>query len=137
MTTGLMQTLCGGGHSLVVAKDGEVRTYDGPGVSDLLRLVAEGGETLRGAAVADKVVGKAAAALMVAGGVSSLDAAVVSSPAIALLRRYGIPVRCQRVTPYIVNRKGTGMCPLELRCMDCATAEECIARIHAFLDSKR
>ena len=137
MTTGLMQTLRDGGHSLVVAKDGDTHTYDGPGVSDLLRLVAEGGEPLRDAAVADKVVGKAAAALMVAGGISTLDAGVASSPAIALLKRYSIPVRCQRVTPYIVNRKGTGMCPLELRCMDCATADECIARIHAFLDNKK
>lgn len=51
-------------HSLVVA-NGDVCTFDGRGISDLYNLLSEDPEFLRGASVADKVVGKGAAALMI------------------------------------------------------------------------
>lgn len=137
MNAELTRILHEGGHSLVVAHGDEIRTYDGRGVSDLLRLLDEDDAPLRGADIADKVVGKAAAALMIAGGVARVHADVVSSSALALFNRSSVHVSCNIVTPYIINRKGTGMCPLELRCMDCSTADECIDRIHAFFDKKR
>lgn len=137
MNAELTRILHAGGHSLVVARNGEIRTYDGRGVSDLLLLLDMGNTPLRGAEIADKVVGKAAAALMIAGGVDRVYADVVSSSAIALFKRSSVHISCGIATPYIVNRKGTGMCPLELRCMDCATADECITRIRAFFAEKR
>ncbi len=137
MNAELTRILHAGGHSLVVARDGEIHTYDGRGVSDLLRLLDEDNAPLHGAEIADKVVGKAAAALMIAGGVACVHADVISSSAIALFNRSSVHVSCDIVPPYIVNRKGTGMCPLELRCMDCATPDECISRIRAFFAEKR
>lgn len=136
MNIELTKILHEGNHSLVVARDGEIRTYDGCGVSDLLRLLDEDDAPLRGTEIADKVVGKAAAALMIAGDVARVNADVVSSSALALFNRSSVHVSCNIVTPYIVNRKGTGMCPLELRCMDCSTAGECIAEIRAFFAEK-
>lgn len=137
MSTKLTKILHEGGHSLVVAHGNDIRTYDGQGVSDLLQLLDEGDAPLHNADIADKVVGKAAAALMIAGGVARVHADVVSSSAIALFNRSSVHVSCDMATPYIINRKGTGMCPLELRCMDCSTADECIARIRAFFDEKK
>ena len=64
----LTEILHGGGWSLVV-DNGAIRTFSGRGVSDLYGLLTREPETLRGASVADKVVGKGAAALMVLGGV--------------------------------------------------------------------
>ena len=50
-----------GDCTLVVARDGVGRKFYRRGVADLLSLVDGGGETLKGACVADKVIGKAAA----------------------------------------------------------------------------
>lgn len=121
------------GCSCVVSRDGRQRLFHERGVLDLYRLLREEPETLRGAAVADKVVGKAAAALLILGGVRELYADVVSEPALALLRAAGTAVSCGRCAERIVNRAGTGLCPLETRCLDLATPEACFERIEAFV----
>lgn len=36
------------------------------------------------------------------------------------------------VAPHIINRTATGWCPLETRCFDCATPEECFHQIKVF-----
>ena len=78
----LVQQLRTGRHTLVVVADGgSVRTFDGRGVADLYRLWSEQPAVLRGASVADKVVGKGAAALMIAGSVREVYAEVVSEAA--------------------------------------------------------
>ncbi len=65
----LATLLRSGGHSLAVYDGTAVHTYDSRGVADLYRLLREAPATLPGAMVADKVVGKGAAALMILGGV--------------------------------------------------------------------
>ena len=73
----LIRILQDGNHSLVVAGDG-IRTFDGRGISDLYDLLTEHPGWLRGASVADKVVGKGAAALLILGGVSNAAAGPAS-----------------------------------------------------------
>ena len=63
MLEDIIRLLHEGKHSLVVS-NGEVRTFDRRGVADLYALLREDSDFLKGASVADKVVGKAAAALM-------------------------------------------------------------------------
>ena len=128
--------LHGGGHSLVVAKGEEVRTFDGRGIADLYALLCQEPAELAGVAVADKVVGKGASALMVLGGVKEVTAGVVSTPALQLLQSQGIPVRYGQEVPHIVNRSGTGLCPVEELCSGCATAAECLPRIRQFLEER-
>lgn len=67
----LVRILQDGKHSLVVAGDG-IRTFDGRGISDLYGILTEHPDWLRGASVADKVVGKGAAALLILGGVPGM-----------------------------------------------------------------
>lgn len=88
-----------------------MRIFREQGVADLFRLQHEEPQLLRGAFIADKVVGKGAAALMVLGGVEGLFADVVSRPALELLAGAGIAVEYTVVVPNIVNRAGTGTCP--------------------------
>ena len=57
-----------------------MRIFRERGVADLFRLLHEEPQLLRGAFIADKVVGKGAAALMVLGGVEGFFAGVVSRP---------------------------------------------------------
>ena len=117
-----------------VIRNGEtLRSFHERGVSDLWRLLHEEAELLRGAFVADKVVGKGAAALMAAGGVRGVFARTVSRPALELLERAGIPVEYERLVPNIINRAGDGICPVESLCADARTPEECLPRIGEFV----
>ena len=62
----LIRLLHEGGYSCVIRKE-EIRTFTQRGVADLYDLLNQHPVFLHGAQVADKVVGKAAAALMVLG----------------------------------------------------------------------
>ena len=130
----LIRLLHKGNYSLVVAH-GEIRTFSGRGVSDLYALSGEDPGFLRGASVADKVVGKAAAALMIVAGVSELHADVISRPALDLLAGSGVKVGYAEEVPHVINRSGTGWCPLETRCRDLRTPEECVAQIRYFMNA--
>lgn len=132
MTDDLKNILLAGGHSLVVANP-DVRTFDGMGVSDLMRILNTEPDALFGARLADKVVGKAAASLMAVGGVGEVYADVLSMTGFAMLSRAGIPVTYGKLVDHIVNRAGTGICPLEERCLPCETTDECLAQIKAFV----
>lgn len=103
------------------------------GVKDLLELLHTEPQLLDGAMIADKVVGKGAAALMVLGGVKSVYAGVISEPAIALLDDAGIALAYSERVPNIINRAGTGICPVEELCAGCATPEECLPLIEDFV----
>lgn len=125
-----------GGHTLVVANDNVFRTFDRRGVADLYRLLREEPEFLRGAVVADKVVGKAAAALMLLGSVAELHTDIISGKAIELLHGSSLRYAYDLEVPHIINRTRDGWCPLETRCRDCRTAEECLTQIEAFIASR-
>lgn len=133
----LVRTLETGNHSLVVRNGDVRRTFDGRGVSDLYRLLHEEPEILDGAEAADKVVGKGAAALMAAAHVSAVYAGIISRPALELLAKAGISTTYGMLVDGIVNRAGTGPCPLEALCMDCHTPEECLPRIDSFIAEMR
>ncbi len=129
----LVQILRSGNHSLVVAGDG-IRIFDGRGISDLYGLLTEHPDWLRGASVADKVVGKGAAALLVLGGVREVHADVISIFALELLDSHSIKTTHKTIVPHIINRTGTGLCPLETRCMACKTSVECLMQITSFME---
>ena len=119
--------------SCVIYNEGEPRLFWERGVQDLYRLLKTEPDFLRGAFIADKVIGKAAAALMALGGVDEVFARVISSPARELLERSGIKVDCLSEVPHIINRTRTGWCPLETRCFRMHTAEECLQQIEDFI----
>ena len=76
--------------SLVVKNHDIVTTYSKPGVRDLEHLLDHEPDVLKGATIADKVIGKAAAAMVVVGGVKELYAEVMSTKAIPFLEEAGI-----------------------------------------------
>ena len=119
--------------SCVIYNEGETRLFWERGVQDLYRLLKTEPDFLRGAFIADKVIGKAAAALMALGGVDEVFARVISSPARELLERSGIKVDCLSEVPHIINRTRTGWCPLETRCFRMHTAEEYLQQIEDFI----
>ena len=110
--------------SCVIYNGGETRLFWERGVQDLYRLLKTEPDFLRGAFIADKVIGKAAAALMALGGVDEVFARGISSTA---------RVECLSEVPHIINRTRTGWCPLEIRCFRMHTAEECLQQIEEFI----
>lgn len=116
--------------SLAVFRDGEViKTAAGRGVSPLLNLFDAFPETLRGAAVADQIIGKAAAMILVAAGAAAVYGAVMSEAGRDCLRAHGIPTACAVLTPHILNRQGDGLCPIEQSVLHNGDPEEGIANI--------
>lgn len=125
-----------GKHSLVLKVDtDEIFAFDGRGISDLLQLLDKSSDFLAGAEVADKVVGKAAAALMILGGIKAVFADTISEPALQLFASAApeIKVTYNNKVEYIINRDKTGWCPMELACKDAKAPEECLERIKAKL----
>ena len=133
----LLDLLHDGQHSLVVERGTDVSTFDTKGIATLLQMVNGGSDALRGAVVVDKVVGKAAAALMVLGGVVELHVVLISDGALRLLDGTDIKVDYDRRTDHIVNRDGTDWCPMEKACHDCLTAGECLERIKECLENMK
>lgn len=132
----LIQLLHEGPHSLVLrSTDGRVHCYDGRGISDLLHLLQCEPRLLQGAEAADKVVGKAAAALMIEGGVARVHADLVSQMALQLAESeaagggHRLQLDYTATAPHIVNRQGDGWCPMETACRDCATARESVESV--------
>lgn len=110
----LIDILHGEGLTLVVkSADGTLHRYTQRGVKDLLTLVTTSPEVLRDALIADKAVGKAAAACMAAGGVQHVHADVMSEPALALLQQHGVDAEYGTLVDHIINRTGTDWCPIE------------------------
>lgn len=129
----LVRLLHDGKFSLVVA-NGDVCTFNGHGISDLYKLFNEAPGFLRGASLADKIVGKAAAALMVLGEVREVYADIICLSAIDLLRNNKIQFDYGIVVPNITNRAKTGLCPLEKRCCSSLTPQDCLNQIKEFIE---
>lgn len=123
-----------GNHSLVIAND-RIATFDSRGVAALFHVLNNDPALLSGAIVADKVVGKGAAALMIAGNVKAVHADVISHPALEFLASSDIEVRYGMAVDNIINRRGDGICPVESLCLPCSDAVECIPLIAGFLSS--
>ena len=101
-------------HLKVISpKDGTIERF-GPGIGPLLRLYLEHPSCLEGAEVFDKVIGKAAASILVLGKAKCLKAHLLSEQAIPLLKEAGIAYEAEIIAPNILNHAKSGLCPMEL-----------------------
>lgn len=125
------------GCSLVILRDGcEPVIRSGRGVADLYELY-ESGQRFPGATVVDKVVGAGAAVLMVALGITRCITPVASCSAMAVFGRHGVEAVPLDVVDNIINRAGTGRCPVEILLDGCSDLQEMIERIKSFLESRK
>lgn len=124
------------GDTSLVVDNGRITTYTGRGVEDLLNLHENHPRVLKGARVADKIIGKAAASIMILGGVKEIYTPIISKPALSLLNSYGISVSYGKVIDHIINRDKTGWCPLEKLCYDLSSPKDCLAAIKGFINKQ-
>ena len=130
----LINLLHTGGYSCVIANEGKIRPFTQRGVADLYDLLTREPEFLKGALIADKVVGKGAAALMILGGIKELYTDVVSSNAMDLFQTSDVKVDFVQEVPFIWNRDHTGWCPVETMCSEEESAEAILQLIRGFLE---
>ena len=110
----LINLLHTGGYSCVIANEGKIRTL-----------------------IADKVVGKGAAALMILGGIKELYTDIISTKALELFRKSDVKVDFAQEVDFIWNRDRTGGCPVETMCSEVESAEEILPLIRDFLEKIR
>lgn len=123
------------GCSCVITDGEQFHLFHQRGVKDLYEILISRPELLHNSFIADKVVGKGAAALMILGGIEALFADTISKSALELLEKYDIEVEYGQKVPHIINRAGTGVCPVEMLCRECQTAEECLPLIKNFIEN--
>ena len=123
----LLNMLNANNQSLLVLNNDSLSFYNGRGVSDLLQLLSEDADCLNGAIVADKMVGKAAATLMVAAKVREVHTNLICTPAIEVFQAAGIPVFFTEEVPQILNKDRSGQCPIDALLNEAESVEECVA----------
>lgn len=129
----LIKLLHNGNYSCVVENFDEVFTFTGKGVSDLYDMVKNKPCFLQNARIADKVIGKGAAALMILGGVKEIYADVISLSALVLLREAGLDADFRQIVPFIWNRDKSDWCPLERICYKETSAKAILPLIDEFI----
>lgn len=101
-----------GAYTCVLCKNSHVLTTEKTGILPLVEWI-DSGTDLQGFSAADKIVGRAAAFLYILMGVKAVYAPVMSGKAMILLTQNGIQADCDTQVTAIINRKGTGICPME------------------------
>jgi hypothetical protein len=104
-------------YTLALFSEGQaVFTSDKKGIRPLVECIRECKDKFSGCLLHDKVTGLAAARLVVFSGmISEVVTGLISAPALELLREEGIKVSYDKKSDIIMNRDGTGRCPMESR----------------------
>ena len=92
--------------------DGTSFLSDGKGISDLLNMAKEP-LSLSGAYASDRIVGRAAAFLYVRCKPEYLYIRTLSEGGASILKKHGITFEYETLTKNIMNRQGTGICPMD------------------------
>ncbi|MDP3386452.1 MAG: DUF1893 domain-containing protein [Eubacteriales bacterium] len=120
--------------SLVIVKNGQIIfKSDRRGIYPLYMAVKECGLEMEGASAADKVIGRGAARLYEFAKVKSIYAYLISEGTKEVFAKTHIVYQTEKTVPYIKNRDGTGMCPVETLSYETETFEELILSIEGFL----
>lgn len=100
----------------IVASNG-YRSFE-RGIRPIMTALNEDLRFFEGLSVADKIIGKASAMLLCLSGVKEVYTPTLSRTGKEVFDRYGVVYECDELTEMIVNRKGDGMCPMELTVKD-------------------
>ena len=122
------EMLSRGGYTLVVCSGGRVYISEEKGIKPLLELV-KSQDDWSGAYAADKIVGKAAAMLYTLLGIKVVFAEVLGEKAKEIFDKNGIEFECNTLTENIINRQGTGLCPMEEAVKDIDNADDALTAI--------
>ena len=115
-------------YTCVLYLDGEEHHSTLRGVKPLINLL-ESENNFVGFSAADKTVGAGAAHLYTLLGVTEVWANVISEDGKRILEKNNISVYCGEIVPYIINRRGDGICPIENAVSGIACSEKALEAI--------
>ncbi|WP_053954941.1 DUF1893 domain-containing protein [Inediibacterium massiliense] len=102
------------GCTLVVVKERKVLfSSKEKGIRPLYEVTCTIKDQLKGASIADRVIGKAAAILCVHLEIKYLHTRLISQDAMKVLKKSEIIFYYEEACPYIQNRNKNGRCPME------------------------
>lgn len=122
---------------VIVQADRVVAFGTRDGVGELLDVVAEAGEILKGAALADKIVGKAVAMVAAHAGITAVYSPLMSEPAVHALQVRGIEAASDRIVPFIQNKRGDGLCPMEQLTLPFSEPAAAVRALATFLAQRK
>lgn len=123
--------------TLAIVKEGEIIfTSTEKGIKPMYTAILEHKDEIKGASIADRVIGRAAAILCKYAEIKALHTKLISEQAISVFKDTTIEFYYDESTPYIKNRDKTDMCPVEKlsQDVDSNAPEELIEKITDFLD---
>lgn len=124
--------------AFVIVKDARViATGRREGIGELLDVIAEQGESLRGASLADKIVGKAVAMVAAYAGFTDVFTPLGSEAAQQVLRDHSIAFQAERVVPLIRNKRNDGPCPMERLTMLLEEPADAVNALREFVAQRR
>lgn len=118
----------------VLFKGDEVIESKERGIKPIMWLIAEN-KNLKGFHLADKIIGKAVALLAVYAGITNAFAEVMSKSAVEVLKKHNIDYSYKTLTDKIINREGTGICPMEETVQNIDDAATAYAALKTKLES--
>ncbi|MFQ6073793.1 MAG: DUF1893 domain-containing protein [Candidatus Bathyarchaeia archaeon] len=123
--------------ALAIAKNGKVIfETSSRGIGGLLRAVEELEREIENSAVADKIVGKAAALLCVHAGVSAVFAVTASERGIQSLKENNVLCRFENRVPHILNPDRSDICPFEKLVINISNPREAYEKLKSLAAEK-
>lgn len=111
--------------SCIVIKNDKIEyEVDGRGVMPLRKAYEEHPGLLEDAFVVDKIIGKAAAVIIILGGAKKAHGLIMSHAARDYLTEYGVEISFDVCVDIITGMDGTGICPIEKSVLDIADPKE-------------
>ncbi len=111
----LKKTLLENNYSIVSSNGySSVKT----GIMPIMLAMKDDLHFFEGCSVADKIIGKASAMLLTLSGVKEVYTPVLSRSGQEIFEKYHVAYEYDELVDYIVNRKGDGMCPMEMTVKD-------------------
>lgn len=132
------QTLKKKNLTLAIAKNGKIIFQSNShGVVSLFEAIEQLGSNLEGAAVADKIVGKAVALLCVYSRVNAVFASTLSLEGKNTLKRNGIKYQYEALVPKILDRTRKDICPFERLSLNLENPTEAYFKLKEFAEKLR
>jgi len=119
--------------TFVMVNDQLIQRSSDRGIKPMFEHAFHQTELMKGASIADRVIGKAAALLAAYAGVSELYSPLVSQEAVKVCNVHGIKLEHDQVVDHIQNRTQTGLCPMEALSSNVTNPHEMLLKVKAFL----
>ncbi len=102
------------------------------GIKPVYDVYTKDFESLKGAFIADRITGKAAAMLLADGKIAGIYTDLISDPAMEIFQSKGVNFEYGKKVKNILNRDLDGMCPIETISRNVSNVDELIEGIKAF-----